>query len=240
VEPLPARGGPVLERGCHHGGTAHGGQDTSAAQSFTITVQQVQAPSAPTLTLYTVLGVSVSGQLVLSDPDHQLPPDPPSFALTGISQLGALTVTASGLVTFSPTQPGSQLIAYTATVAGSTYQGSIQIYDNALIAGRPLIDSTPSREQGVGGGPWSYALTVDPLSIAAGDALTVAVQSSDAALNAAVISPASGNQFQITVPMLDAGGGPWQSLILTVTDLTTNLSDIQEIILVVLPPGGPA
>ena len=234
--PAPGQYGqsPVTAILSNSGGTA------APAVVFTITVTQVvQAPAAATLTLYTVLGVAVSGQLLLDDPDQQLPPGTPSYALTGISQLGALTVTASGLVTFTPTQAGNQQVAYTATVAGVVLQGMIQLYDNALVAGRPLISSTPSREQGSSGAPWSYALTVDPLSIAAGDILMVAAQSGDAALNAAVITPVSGNQFQIAVSALDAGGGPLQSLTLIVTDLTTSQSDLQEIFLVVLPPGGP-
>jgi hypothetical protein len=221
------------------GGTANGGQDTAAPVVFTITVSQViQAPAALTLTLHTVLGVAVSGQIVLSDPDHQLPPGPASYLLTGISQLGPLTVSASGLVTFTPTQPGSQQVPYMVTVAGADYPGVIQLFDNALVPGRPLVASMPDREQGAGGTPWSYALTVDPLSIAAGDDLSVSVQSGDAALNAAVITPASGNQFVITVPALDPGGGPLQSLIVIVTDMTTGQSDYQTLFLVVTPPGG--
>jgi hypothetical protein len=79
---------------------------------------------------------------------------------------------------------------------------------------------------------------VDPLSIAAGDALTVGVQSPDAALAAATIVPASGNQFLVTVPALDVAGGPLQTLTLIVTDLSTHQSDVQLILLVVGPPGG--
>jgi hypothetical protein len=117
-------------------------------------------------------------------------------------------------------------------------RGLMRHLDNALVAGRPLVASIPSREEGAGGTAWTYALTVDPLSIAAGDALTVGVQSPDAALAAATIVPASGNQFLVTVPALDAAGGPLQTLTLIVTDLSTHQSDVQLILLVVGPPGG--
>ncbi len=240
--PAPGRFGQSLVTAVlgNSGGTANGGSDAAPPVTFAITITQVlRAPTAQTLTLHTVLGVAVSGSITLSDPDHQLPPDPPAYALTGISQLGALTVSASGLVTFIPGQAGSQQIPFTVTVAGAAYPGVIMLFDNALVAGRPLVASIPGREQGASGSPWTYDLTVDPLSIAAGDALTVGVQSDDAALAAAAITPTSGNQFHIAVPALAAGGGPLQALTLIVTDLTTDLSDIEVIFVVVAPPGGP-
>ncbi len=239
--PAPGQFGQALVTAIlsNSGGTANGGQDAAPAVVFTITVTRViQVPTALALTLHTVLGVTVTGRIVLSDPDHQLPPGQPAYALTGISQLGALTVDGTGLVTFTPDQAGSQQLPFTVTVAGMAYPGTIALYDNALVAGRPLVASMPSREQGASGSPWSYALTVDPLSIAAGDALAVRVQSDDAALAAAAITPASGNQFLVAVSALDAGGGPLQSLTLIVTDLTTHQSEVQVLFLVVAPPGG--
>ena len=222
------------------GGTANGGQNAAPQVIFTITVTQViQAPSVPAITLYSIPGITVTAQVVISDPDSQLPAGTPVYQITGISQLGSLSVSGSGLITFTPTTAGSQSIPFTVSVGGSSYPSTIQLYANDLTTNRPLVNSTPTTEAGISGSAWSYNLAVDPASIGANDQLLARVQSADQVLKLAVVTQTSGNQFTISVPALDAGGGPYQSLTVIVTDLSNNLSDVQTIILAVAPPGGP-
>lgn len=221
------------------GGTANGGQDTSASQTATITLVRVPAPphALPT-SIEAVISTPFSGRITIVDQDGYDVSANYTFNLTGISRRGTMALNATtGVIAFAPDLVGNDSVGYTATSSTNTISGIIDVHvDDAAGLNRPEIVSAPSTENEGSGTVWTYDVIVNANSVPVNAILALRV---DGATNATVLQ-LTGNYFRITVPNLTADSSGTMSFWITVSDTVNHHSDTQRVIIAVIPTGmGP-
>jgi VCBS repeat-containing protein len=126
-----------------NGGTARGGQDTSAAQSFSITVVGVNdAPVPLSLTLSADEDHSISGQLPAVDVDG----DPLGFTLFIAPGQGSVNVASNGSFTYTPNlnffgEDGFAFVVSDGTVTSENF-GVVHITINPVNDAPVAVDNT--------------------------------------------------------------------------------------------------
>ena len=130
----------VSVRAQDDGGTANGGSDTSAVQTFTITVTPVNDPPVAVADAYTVLGQTlvVPAALGVLHNDTDVDGDTLSASVLSGPSGGALQLGADGAFTYTA-NPGTTADTFTYTVSdghGGTATGTVTL---SIVANQPPV-----------------------------------------------------------------------------------------------------